>query len=118
MGEANRDGAPPRLENWSMVDRPEDRANVFLPPECRRAAIHGEVYGHPSYCDGAVITTSPIVEVEGNKVECTSRTYCLGKPSAEYVEWCLLNGHYVPTDEVPIKWKKANETANASVETN
>jgi hypothetical protein len=108
----------PRMENWSVVDRPEDRANVFLPPECRKAAIHGEVYGHPSYPNGDLITTSPIVAVEGNKVECASRTYTLGKPSAEYVEWCLLNGYHVPTDEVPIKWEKKNEATNASVATN
>ena len=99
----------PRLENWSVVDRPEDRANVFLAPECRQVAIHGEVYGHPNYPDGDLIITSPIVSVDSNKIECTSRTYVLGKPSAEFVEWCRQHGHYVPTDEVPLKVRNANE---------
>lgn len=63
-----------RIENWAVVW--DQRLN-------------GEVYGHPRFPEGKVVTTSPIVKYD--KEQNTFRTqsgsvYQLGEPRAGYEE--------------------------------
>jgi hypothetical protein len=90
------------FENWSVVSD----CGPHTPPECRTNQIKGKVYGNPGFPEGAQVTTSNIVKVEGAQV--TTRTgsvYTLCKPNPDYVKWCRENGCHVPTPENPIKVK-------------
>lgn len=89
-----------KLENWSVRIGNSD---PYTAPECAPRRISGEVYGHPVFDDGEVITTSDIVEVKGRKVTTHNSVYKLGAPAPAFVEWCKANGCHVPTKEEPIK---------------
>lgn len=91
-----------KIKNWSVVTT----FNPYTPPETQKASLNGNVYGHPRFEDGKNVITSTIVEVNGNIVKTYSGSvYELEEPCPDFVEWCEKNGHYVPTKEVPIKWK-------------
>ncbi len=49
------------FKNWFIEIRV---ANMFQAPELGCKVLNGEVYGHPSFPDGAFIHTSPIVNIE------------------------------------------------------
>lgn len=71
-----------RLENWSVVVRDPD---PYKAPEAQQACLSGNVYDHPTYSDGNVITTSRIVKVEDGKVHTVSGSvYELGEVDPEY----------------------------------
>ncbi|KKN15762.1 hypothetical protein LCGC14_0982610, partial [marine sediment metagenome] len=66
--------------------------------------IAGQVYGHKKHIDGHRITTSKIIEINGNMIKTNSGSiYKLEEPDPQYVEWCEKEGHYVPTNIEPIK---------------
>lgn len=93
-----------RIENWSITSK----ATPYTPPECHFIRIHGEVYGHPMFDDGAEVTTSDVLEVSGSVVQTRSREYILGDPNPDYVKWCLDNNMSPPTPEEPIRVKPRN----------
>ncbi len=72
----------PKLENWSMVNRNE---NSYQAPEQGIPALSGEVYNHPRFEDGLIVTTSSIINKKGENVLTYSGSeYELGKVSEEY----------------------------------
>jgi hypothetical protein len=92
-----------RIENWSLIT--DD--NPYLAPEQRKVRLRGDVIEHPRLGYANDVQTSSIKDVEGHIVKTSSGSvYQLGEPSPEYVKWCQDNGHYVPTREVPIIFKK------------
>lgn len=95
-----------RLENWSVCGG----GNPYYPPEATKKYLKGDVYGHPRCEDGKNVTTSHIVNIDGNKVTTSSGTvYELGKPDCEFIKWCVEYGCHVPTPKEPIKDHKENE---------
>ena len=77
-----------RLENWSYGEDPYENS-PYMAPELRRKVLHGEVYGHPRFKDGAEVTTSRVVEmnpIEKTAVTSSGTHYQLGKPDPEYAE--------------------------------
>lgn len=78
-----------RLENWSV----RSLSDPYTPPECRRQALHGRVYGHHRFEDGVEVTTSDITVVElveGRLVVWTrsGSAYQLGEIDACYQGFC------------------------------
>jgi hypothetical protein len=49
------------LKNWFVKTITR---NVFQAPELGVSVLNGDVYGHPTFPDGAFIHTSPIVQIE------------------------------------------------------
>lgn len=89
-----------RIENWAVVNR-ED--SPYIAPERRPIYLAGEVYGHPDFEDGESVTTSMVLSSEGRVVQCESRQYTLGEPSADYLAWLQENGKtYDPVQPVKI----------------
>lgn len=88
------------LENWRTV-----LLDPYSPPEAGMR-LSGEVYDHPRFQNGTVVTTSRV-----NKINCRFITtksgslYWLGKPDPNFVKWCKEHGGHVPTDMEPIKVK-------------
>lgn len=72
----------PMLKNWSVTTFEE---SVYLAPEQRCPRLHGEVYGHAMFPDGASITTSPMVSRRGDIVTTQSGSeYELGDVNPAY----------------------------------
>ena len=90
-----------RLENWSVVS---NCSSPYIPPEAQWSFLSGRVYGHHRFTDGEKVTTSRMVKIEGNLITTSKGTiYKLGEPKPEYIEWCEVNGHHIPTEKEPIK---------------
>lgn len=90
-----------KLENWGIVSNP---LNVFLPPELQSSHLVGTVDNHPVLGENKEMTSSKIVDVNGNKVTTHSGSvYELGTPHPDYIEYCKKSGVHVPTPEEPIK---------------
>lgn len=91
----------PKIEQWSVVRRD------FRAPETGGQSISGKIYGHPEQPDGRHVTTSPMVRVNGHRIETESGSlYLLGEPSREYLEWLRSEG--IPFDpKQPIVVKRA-----------
>lgn len=71
------------LRNWSVVIAEE--FDPYKAPELYAARLHGNVYGHHKFVDGAEITTSRVVGVTENAVLTNSgSTYELGEVNPEY----------------------------------
>ncbi len=73
-----------RLENWSVTTR---QANLYRAPELRTICLQGKVFGHPKFKGEEYITTSPIMEAEGQIVKTKNTTYQLGGIDPGYREW-------------------------------
>lgn len=73
-----------RLENWGVVLRPKP----YQPPEAWAQALSGNVYDHPEYSDGSLITTSAINAPHGDNAILTEsgRVYELGVVAQDYEE--------------------------------
>ena len=70
-----------RIENWSIVYKPDP----YVAPEARRPRLSGTVTGHPLHPDGAQVTTSRIVAVEGGLIITSSGSrYQLGAVNPLY----------------------------------
>ena len=68
------------LEDWSIVNR-----DPYTAPELQDACLQGKVTGHPSFDDGARVTTSHIEKLDGGLIVThTGRKYVLGSVDAEY----------------------------------
>jgi hypothetical protein len=81
------------IEDWSVVG-----LSPYSAPESGK-----QIVGRRQ-SDKKVIRTSCIVSVEGCVVTTqTGSRYRLGKPSQNYVDWCVKNNYHVPTDELPLK---------------
>lgn len=88
------------IENWSL----KSNQGLYNAPETRRFQILGQVFGHPKYHDGEVITTSYIFAINGCEIETHSGSiYRLGSPDPNYMLWCQENGCHIPTPDEPIK---------------
>ncbi len=93
----------PRLENWYMsltnVRDPTRPFQIFVEPmdgsdvHARLVRmdqlgldvrLHGEVYDHPRFSDGSVITSSSLVDWRPNEAICSTMSYQLGKPEPSY----------------------------------
>ena len=75
-----------RLENWCVT--PLDQS-PYTPPECRAHGLAGNVFGHPSFEDGASVTSTEAVaaRMEGDNVIVVTRSgreYLLGQVDPEY----------------------------------
>jgi hypothetical protein len=91
------------IKDWSVTGA---GVGPYTPPELAGIRIHGKVYGHPRFDDGAEITTSSIVRIAGRVVQTASGSiYLLGQPEAEYIVWCKRSGWHIPTEDEPIKIK-------------
>ena len=56
--------------------------------------LHGKVYGHPGFPDGAEVTTSRIASSVDRLVQTRSRVYLLdGPPAPSYVEYLESIGY-------------------------
>jgi hypothetical protein len=66
--------------------------------------LRGRVYNHSHIPDGIYVRTTPIKNIEGNKITTQNGSiYELGEPDEKYIQWCRDNNLYVPTAEEPIK---------------
>lgn len=75
-----------RLENWGIVPI---QAPPFTPPELWAKAVCGNVYGHPNFKGGDLITSTRIVDgrVEGDKITLKTNSgseYELGVVAEDY----------------------------------
>ena len=83
-----------RIEQWAVIYVSGDD---YMPPECRKRALLGSVYGHPSFEDGKVVTTSALIggsdlAAEGHVVQTDNRQYLLGEPHKSYLAWLEKKG--------------------------
>ena len=72
------------LTNWAL----RERHGYFV--------FSGNVYDHPRFPDGHLVTTSAIVSCDwdGRRFKTGSREYWLvGPPEQEWVDWCKKNGY-------------------------
>lgn len=90
-----------KIENWAVRYWKKDS---WQAPETKEKSIEGNVYGHPNWADGSFIKTSPILNGEGRIVYTYNSIYELGEPNPEYIKHCQDSGHYVPTEEEPIRF--------------
>jgi len=90
------------LKNWSV--RGYDNT-PYTAPEALRFCLHGEVYGHPNFEDGNIITTSVIKASNYNFVETQHTVYELGEADVSYLLWCEENGIKVDKEN-PVKIRK------------
>jgi hypothetical protein len=89
-----------KLECWSV----KGIGDRYTPPELHVQILTGKIYGHPDFEDGHKISTSAIAGIQGRVVTTKSGSeYELGSPDPHFIEWCRENGHYVPTEEEPLK---------------
>ena len=89
-----------QIKNWSLVRS----GDPYRAPEADTPRLHGEVYGHPDYPNGHIVTTSSVMEVLPDcTVRTYNRTYVLGEPCPKFVQWCKDNGYHIPTPSEPFK---------------
>jgi len=89
-----------KIENWCVVSD----ITPYTAPEAIYLRLNGEVFGHPQFPDGHIVSTSYIMSVDKNIVTTyTGNKYKLGKPLETFVQWCKDNGVHVPTENEPIK---------------
>ena len=81
-----------KLENWSVV---QGKSNPYMAPEAIPRCLRGEVYGHPDFTDGEMVTSSRLTLLEGGIAKTKNTKYNLGKPEGDYVAWCIKNGYNV-----------------------
>lgn len=80
------------LKNWRVVQSP---STPYDAPECIGRRLQGEVYDHPAFEDGDLITSTELTSMqEGVAVTCNTR-YELKYPSQDYAFWCIRNGYNV-----------------------
>jgi hypothetical protein len=92
-----------RLEDWA-IEVDDDPA--YLPPEQRSRSIVGVVYGHPRKTDGERVRTSPIVNVDGRRVQTRSGSvYHLGEINRRYLSWMREKGFVFSADDPVRGWK-------------
>lgn len=98
------------LSDWSIVRR----GGEYTPPECMALCLSGLVAGHPSYKDGARVTTSRIVAAEGRVITVESRRVyeLIGDPEPAYVEHLEKIGHvYDPAHPIVVKCRAQESTS-------
>lgn len=80
-----------KLENWSIICIND---NGYTPPEAKRFALRGNVFGHPNHNDGKCVVTSNIKSIDSkNSIAITnSREYTLGEMEKEYKEFLISQG--------------------------
>ena len=78
---------PIRIENWAIVIY-DASGSGYTPPEFHSRKIVGNVYGHPKFENGDIITTSRIIEViNSHKIRTISGSiYELGEPDEKYLQ--------------------------------
>jgi hypothetical protein len=86
------------LEKWSTCIVPQ---SPYLPPEVQGMVLKGYVEG-----DEKEIRTSPIISIDGSRVETMNTVYILGEPDKHFIEFCKEAGCHVPTKDEPIRKKK------------
>ena len=81
-----------KLENWAVV---QGKSNPYMAPEAIPRCLRGEVYGHPNFADGEMVTSSSLTLLEGGIAKTQNTEYELGFPEGEYAAWCIKNGYNV-----------------------
>ena len=81
-----------RLENLAVV---QGKSNPYMAPEAIPRCLRGEVYGHPDFTDGEMVTSSSLTLLEGGIAKTQNTEYELGFPEGEYAAWCIKNGYNV-----------------------
>ncbi len=88
------------LHNWSTN---LSSADPYKAPEQCSTRLKGNVYGHPKFNDGDLITTSTINKIEGRIITTDSGSvYRLGRPSQKWLHWLKQEG-YVYDPKNPVK---------------
>jgi hypothetical protein len=79
------------IKKWFVKYNSED---PYLAPERKMIMVGGEIYDHPNFEDGSVITTSTIKDVHQRYVlTYTGTVYKLfGRPRKEYMQFLKDNG--------------------------
>lgn len=75
-----------RLENWCVTSRTID---PYKAPEQGAKCLGGNAYGHPRFEDGHPVTTSPIIKVDPDTRQVTTKSgsvYVLGSIDPRYLE--------------------------------
>jgi hypothetical protein len=92
-----------QLEQWALRTL---RPGSFTAPEFADLVLTGYVLEHPKHTSGKRVRTSPVVQVQGNRVTTASGSvYILGEPEEGYAQYCREIG--LPIDpEQPIRVKK------------
>ena len=93
-----------QIEYWAVVsDNPKD---VHIAPERRKRHLTGEVYGHPSFKDGDVISTGTLVSSSERTASTKETTYVLGEPHPDYIAFLAAQDPPEKIDpEEPIKFR-------------
>ncbi len=81
----------PRLENWSVTAASN---NPFLDPACQSRRLHGNVYGHPSFNDGDLVSTSTLEKFDYKNRAAKTRSgteYELGEIDKDYEKYLEEN---------------------------
>jgi len=73
------------MQNWSVT---RSYATPYTAPELVSHYLCGEVYGHPRFEDGSIITSSRMLDTSGNMVETNNTWYELKEPDVTYTLWC------------------------------
>lgn len=69
------------IENWFILSN----YSPYQAPELRSCQLHGFVFGHPRFENGAEVTTSEIRGIFKDLIVTKSGSkYTLGNPSVEY----------------------------------
>ena len=81
-----------KLENWAVV---QGKSNPYMAPEAIPRCLRGEVYGHPNFADGEMVTSSSLTFLQNGIGKTQNTRYNLGTPECDYVAWCITNGYNV-----------------------
>lgn len=79
-----RPGSTVRLEGWRLVGF---QAGYQPPEEWRQRRLAGNVFDHPCFAEGALVTTSVIQKAAGRYVWTRNTLYLLGMPDPAYAAW-------------------------------
>ena len=77
----------PLLDSWYFAQTAEKHTEKQT--KASKLLIVGNVYNHPGFKDGELIKSAPIqkVDLERGLVRTTDKTYSLGAPQAQWLEW-------------------------------
>lgn len=82
----------PTLEEWAVAIYSQ---NAYAAPEDGVPCLSGRVFGHPKIEEGHRVLTSDLIalNVVRHLALTKSRFYSLGKPSEDWLDWLVTNGH-------------------------
>jgi hypothetical protein len=78
----------PLLDNWYIAQTVANTKDT-ISEHTSKVIIIGNVYNHSSFKDGELIKTAPVkkVDLERGLISTADKTYTLGSPQPQWVEW-------------------------------